>query len=175
MPLFPAKFPQLTSPRLILRQVTEADLPAIQFLRSDPVVNQFVQRSQARTQEEALAFLHKINSGIKKEEILYWGICLKENGAMIGSICLWNFSEDRRTAEVGYDLMPSCQRLGIMDEALKTVLHYGFETLDLAEVVAYTQHNNEPSTKLLERNQFLQLPDRTDAHNPLNVIYQLKR
>ena len=35
---------------------------------------------------------------------------------MIGSICLWNFTDNQKSAEIGYDLSPKYQRKGIMNE-----------------------------------------------------------
>lgn len=89
---------------------------------------------------------------------------------MVGSICLWNFSEDKKTAEMGYDLMPSYQRKEIMDESVKLILHQAKDILKLELVSAYTHFENTPSRKLLERNGFIHSPNATDS-NPNNLIY----
>ena len=93
---------------------------------------------------------------------------------MLGSICLWNFSGDRLKAEVGYDLNPAFHGMGLMDEAMKMVLRFGFDVLKLESIEAYTQGNNEPSKRLLVRNHFVLQPERMDEENPLNFIYVLQ-
>ena len=67
---------------------------------------------------------------------------------------------------------PAFQGIGVMDEALKKVLEFGFNHLKLHTIEAYTQKNNRSSTKLLERNGFKRNLDRTDANNPSNWIFE---
>ena len=65
--------------------------------------------------------------GAEKGEFFTWGIVLKNESKIIGSICLWNFSTDKKEAEVGYDLHPKNHRQGIMNEALGRVLSIRFQ------------------------------------------------
>ena len=92
---------------------------------------------------------------------------------MIGNIVLWNFSKDRKTAEVGYDLSPEFQGQGIMDEAMKAVLHFGFNQLKLELVEAFTSKQNESSKKLLLRNYFKLNASRKDSDDEDNIIFEL--
>lgn len=50
-----------------------------------------------------LNFIKMINRDVEYNGSLLWG-ALKGSNQIIGTICLWNFSKDRRTAEVGYDV-----------------------------------------------------------------------
>jgi ribosomal-protein-alanine N-acetyltransferase len=143
----------------------------ISYLRSDKEVNKFVKRASAQSKEKALEFISKTNSGIANKNLLYWVITTKENDQMIGSICLWNFSKDQKIAEVGYDLNPKFQGKGIMNEALKRILEFGFEKLNLDLIEAYTHKNNNSSKKLLERNQFKIVVGKIDEHNQDNIIF----
>jgi ribosomal-protein-alanine N-acetyltransferase len=111
---------------------------------------------------------------VSKRERYYWVLTEKINSELIGSMCLWNFSLDQKSAEVGYDLSPKFQRKGIMDESLKSVLKFGFKELDLVIIEAYTHKNNESSKKLLERNGFTFVKDKKDEHNQHNIIYEIK-
>ncbi len=166
-------FPTIATPRLKLRRLEPSDCREISFLRTDPEVNRWVQRSRAETQDKALAFIEKINRGFQENNMYYWCICLVPQKEMLGSICLWNFSEDRTIAETGYDLHPEFQGKGIMQEAMRAVLNFGFEHLALENILAYTHRENIPSRKLLERNRFQVRTDLVDAHQAHNVIYEL--
>ena len=64
---------------------------------------------------------------------------------------MWNFSSDRKTAELGYDLLPEFFNKGIMSEALQQVILFGQETLKLNTIEAYTHQDNSNSIKLLEK------------------------
>lgn len=165
------EFPVLTTQRLTLRQTTKDDWEEVLFLRSDEEVNKYVKRQAPKTKTDAEEFIAKITRGLTNGEIIYWSITLKESPEMIGSICLWNFSPDRTIAEVGYDLVPQFQNRGIMSEALKCVLNFGFNSLNLKEIEAFTHHANESSKKLLTKNNFRLDPDRRDDDNADNLIY----
>lgn len=167
-------FPTLTTARLQLRQLDEKDAPAIFFLRSDNGVNRYIKRSRPKNLTDALAFIRKTNRQISAATIIYWGIQLRENPSMIGSICLWNFSADLKKAEVGYDLHPKLHNKGLMSEALTSILHFGFEELKLSEIEAYTHSQNEESKRLLIKHDFILLPDRVDVDNADNLIFSKK-
>ena len=64
---------------------------------------------------------------------------------------------------------------GIMSEALQRVLKYGFESLGLNEIVAFTHRLNEASKNMLLRNQFLIKLDRSDQDNSDNVILAISK
>jgi len=168
-------FPEIKTERLFLQRLKQSDWEMVSYLRSDKEVNKFVKRPSAESQEKAIEFISKINTGIDKRKHYYWKITEIDDVQMIGSICLWNFSNDKKIAEVGYDLSPKFQRQGIMNEALKSVLEVGFKNLNLDLIEAYTHRKNESSKKLLERNGFILIEDKKDEHNPDNIIYQRKK
>ena len=169
------QFPELNTERLLLRKLEESDWDMISYLRSDKEVNEFVKRPSAESKEKALEFINKTNNGIDRQNLFYWTITEKESNQMIGSICLWNFSKDRKTAEVGYDLSPKFQGKGIMNESLKSILEFGFKNLNLDLIEAYTHKRNLSSKKLLERNRFILDVNKKDEHNQDNIIYKLKK
>src|SRR5271169_4733940 len=119
-------FPNLTTERLVLRQLIAEDETAIFKLRSDESIAKFLTRPLCKTIEEARAFITKINTGISNNEWLYWTLTLKNNNELIGTICLWNISREHARAEVGFELLPDFQGKGFMQEALTRVLDYGF-------------------------------------------------
>lgn len=170
------KYSEIATECLILRRLRVSDWQMISYLRTDKEVNQFVKRPSAATKEEALSFISKINNGIENQSFYYWVITEKDViEEMIGSICLWNFSEDKKTAEVGYDLSPKFQGKGIMDESMKAVLTFGFDKLHLNKIEAYTSSFNKSSVKLLERNGFVLNRNRKDNTNADNAIFELQR
>lgn len=168
-------FPEIQTERLLLTRLQNTDWEMISFLRSDKNVNEFVKRPNAETKEKALEFIDKISKGIDSQALYYWKITEKEIPEMIGSICLWNFSEDGKTAEVGYDLSPEYQGKGIMNESLKSVTEFGFQKLNLDLIEAYTHGQNKSSKKLLERNGFTLVEGKKDIDNADNIVYELKK
>jgi len=148
------KFQSLSSKRLILRKPVLDDAREIFNLRSNEQVNQYLDRQVATSIEDAVTFIEKILAIINKNEGCYWVICLKENPRPVGTICYFDFSNDQPTAEIGFELHPSHQHKGIMQEALTTVLDYGFQVLQLKSITAFPSDDNVASIRLLERNGF---------------------
>ena len=168
-------FPEIITNRLLLRRLKESDWAMISYLRTDKEVNKYLQRPEAKSKEEALQFITKIHLAIENQESYYWAITLAQNERLIGSISLWHFSSDKKTAEVGYDLSPGFQKKGIMDEALKGILDFGFNNLSLDIIEAYTHKHNEPSKILLIRNHFELVAGKNDDGNKNNIIYEIKK
>lgn len=166
---------EIVTPRLLLRKLKVEDWEMISFLRTDIDVNKYVDRPSAETREKALAFILKINGGIDDGNTYYWAIAAHKNNEMIGSICLWNIAADQKTAEVGYDLSPNFQGKGIMNEALSSILDFGFHRLNLENIEAYTHRDNENSKRLLERNGFRLELGKKDVDNENNIVYLLKK
>ena len=148
-------FPTLTTEHLVLRQLKIEDQNKIFKLRSDKNVNKYLDRPKANSLQDALAFIEKINTSIQNNEALYWAISLKDHDQLTGTICLWNFSKEDLTAEIGYELLPEYQGRGIMQEAFEKVIAFGFEKLNLREIVAELDQENSRSVKILERNGFI--------------------
>ena len=167
-------FPSLTSERLLLRKFKTSDDQEIFFLRSNPEVMKYIKREPEKHIDEAQAFIKKITTGIDNNEWISWAITKKESPELIGTICIWNFSKENNSGEIGYDLMPKQQGKGIMTEALKLVIEYGFKKLELDTLEAYTDERNQASIHLLLKNHFRHDTSRTDKHNEHNRIYILK-
>lgn len=170
-------FPEFTTERLILRELRESDYDMVLFLRSDATVNAFIERPedrQTKTTEDAIRFIEELHGYAKNNVSIAWGITLKDHPSIVGTICLWNFSEDRKTAEVGYDLHPNFQGLGIMSTALNLVLDYGFNFLKLHTIEAFTHKDNVSSIKLLVSNGFQYMEHRKDDDNANNAIFEIE-
>ncbi len=148
------KFPILESSRLYLRQISAEDASFIHFMRSDPIVNQFVNRKATTSVQDALAFVVARREDNTQKKAVYWSICESNEGRMMGSICLWNLNMDTLKGEIGYDLHPDFQGKGHMLEAIQAVVEYGFGGLGLQQIIGITSPENIPSQKVMQRAGF---------------------
>jgi len=149
-------YPRLTTERLMLRPLLIGDAQEILFLRSDAVVNRYLDRLKSTSIDEARNFIRKIKNGIASDELIYWAIAFKSETKLIGTICLFNIFAEKSSAEIGFELHPHFHGGGIMQEAITVVLSYGFEKLNLDVITAFSHADNEKSIKLLKRNNFKQ-------------------
>ena len=168
-------FTELQTERLVLRQLKASDAEDQFMLRSSSEVGKYIARDLQTDVSQSEKFIDDRNEDIAQNKIMYWAITLKGQTRLIGTICLWNFTEDNSVAEVGYDLKPEFQKKGIMSEALKAVISYGFQKLGFSRIEAFTQKENESSKSLLVKNKFQLHPTRIDEGFPMNIIFELYR
>ncbi|MCS3870796.1 ribosomal-protein-alanine N-acetyltransferase [Chryseobacterium ginsenosidimutans] len=166
---------KLETERLVLKEIDESNVEDILKIRSNEVINQFVRRNSPKNNYDALQFVLTIKERTRNNETFYWGISLKDQPNLIGTICLWKFSEDRKVAEVGYELLPDYHRKGIMSEALSAVLNFGFNDLHLQEIVAMTNKFNENSKGILLKHDFILEEEREDEGFPDNLVFSLRK
>jgi ribosomal-protein-alanine N-acetyltransferase len=168
-------FPVLITEHLVLRQPEDKDIPEIVALRSNTSVNQYLDRPEQTNADEARTFIQKINDSIDRKESLYWAICLKGETQLIGTICLWNFSDDRTTAELGFELTPGFQGKGLMNEVVGSVIRYGIDVARLTMIDAFVHKDNKKSIRLLVKNNFKQQPLRKDENDQDMILLTLSR
>lgn len=148
-------FPVLKTQRLVLREVTSNDANEIFFLRSDAGLLTYLDKAPEKSVDETIAWIEMIKKNKEDNDGILWGIALKGSNIIIGSICYWRMQKQHYRAEIGYVLHPAHQGKGIMDEAMKAVLQYGFETMKLHSIEANVNPGNAASMKILERNGFV--------------------
>ena len=166
-------FPDIVTERLVLRCLNLSDDNEILFLRSDERILKYLDIPIAKTLDDARNFINKINDNIKTNQSIYWGFAFKNENKLIGTICLWDFSEDRFTAFIGYVLHPNFQGQGIMQEVFINILNYGFKYLKLKSIEADVDPNNSKSIQLLIKNNFFlkEQSEKTFIYALINKYY----
>lgn len=149
------QFPVLYGKRLILRHLSMNDIMPLNTLRSNALVNRYIERAKSPTLNDTQKSIENLTRGVAFNEWIYWTICLQESNLLIGTICLWNFDILKSQAEIGYELFPEFQGQGLMQEAIDLVLPYAFDTLKINVILAYIQKENEKSIQLIRKNKFL--------------------
>ncbi|GAA4734367.1 GNAT family N-acetyltransferase [Flavisolibacter ginsenosidimutans] len=149
-------FPQRETERLLLKQINEGDAPDLFSIRSDKEVMKYLDRPPAQNMNEVVALIKLITDAVNKNEGITWGIYPKtESNVLRGTIGFWRIQKENYRAEIGYLLHPSLQGKGLMYEAMKVVLNYGFNEMRLHSIEANVNPSNVASINLLERNGFV--------------------
>ncbi len=161
-------FPILNTKRLTLRQLSTDDDQNILELRSDPEINKYLDRQESKT---TAPLYHRVNDNTTRNDSVYWAITLTSSGKFVGTICLFNFSDEKYQCETGYELLINFQRQGIMKEAMDKVIDYVFQALGFHQMEAFTHKNNRNSTKLLTKFDFKKTG--SDEENPDFHIFSL--
>lgn len=149
-----AHFPTLRTDRLFLRQLELSDDQLIFEYQSNKDNFEFVDMPVYKRIEEAHNYITKMNNGVKDEKWIIWAIADMNTNTILGTISIWNIFWEESKAELGYGLFLGNLGKGIMSEALKKVIEYGFINMGLKTIEAYTNVMNKKSIVLLEKNNF---------------------
>jgi ribosomal-protein-alanine N-acetyltransferase len=160
-------FPNLETERLYLRRVTKEDVNEIFKLRSDKETMKYIPRPLVKTEEDALAHITMIDEKIENNEGINWAITLKNDPKLIGLIGHYRIKPEHFRAEIGYMLLPEYHGKGIIVEAIKETVKYGFEIMKLHSIEAIIDPENLASEKVLQKSGFVK-----EAHLKENEYYE---
>ena len=138
------------TPRLILRQFTEADTTLILELNSDTEIVKYLHEPTLKTEEQAKNILLDIILPQYKNNLGRWAIHTKHNMEFIGW-CGLKYRPERDETDLGYRLMQKAWGKGFATEAAKHTLDYAFKTLNLSLITARAHIENTASGKVLEK------------------------
>ena len=140
--------------RLLLRNIEDADAPALFKIFSDPAVMRFWSTRPWDDVEVAHA---RVRSSIEAQlarEAVYVGLFRRPEEELIGTCSLFSFHHPSRRAEIGYALARYAWGQGFMHEALRAFIDYAFGALDLNRLEADLDPRNQASARTLDRLGF---------------------
>lgn len=142
--------PTLTTPRLILRPFTAADGEALHRVFAQEGVMRYFPRPEAPPRAAVDRFIADQLRRWSEDGFGLWGVEWPATGELIGWIGLQNLPETHEV-EVGYLLAPAYWGRGLATEGARASLHYGFEVLRLAQVVAIVHRENAASQRVAHK------------------------
>lgn len=149
-----ARLPTITTERLRLRWLTEADVPALFAVFGDAVVCRYWSRPPLPDLDAAAALQREIAHCFAERSLFQWGIAELESDAVVGTCTLASLSSEHRRAEVGFALAEAVWGKGYMTEVLCPLLTFAFDTLGLHRLEADVDPRNARSIKVLGRAGF---------------------
>lgn len=152
-------FPILTTPRLVLRElrcetVDSDDVTAAHAILADPRVMRYTGRHPHTSLEESRLNLERNRRLFENHAGLKWAITRRGDDRLIGTCGHWRLLKEHNRSEIGYELAPELWGQGLMTEALRAILRYGFVEMQLHSTEAQTDPENRRSRILLERLGF---------------------
>lgn len=162
------EFPNLETERLILRQHALSDAETLFAMRTNESVMRYIDRERPADLLEIKTFISKFNEGFESGNNLAWVITLKENPKqMMGSIGYWQIDKANHRAEMDYMLHPDFWRKGIISEALKRTIDFGFADMNLHTIKANINTGNDASRQMLIKHGFVK-----EAHFKQDYLFR---
>lgn len=146
----------ITTDRMILRKFELSDAsdvlknwaskPEIQHMYSEPVYN---------TVEAVTELLKKYTSNYGNNNYYRWAIADKESNICIGQIAFYYVDTNNHFAEIEYCIASEYQNKGLMTEAVKALINFGFEKIGLHRIQISAKEMNAPSKRVIEKCGFV--------------------
>ncbi|KZL20083.1 hypothetical protein PsAD2_01569 [Pseudovibrio axinellae] len=148
------KCPRIESGRLVLRKWEERDLDGLVEMNADARVMEFFPAVMPRVESEIM--LQRLM--VKQDQLGFACPVVEdlESGRFLG-FCGLNVPTYPiplpfdPCIEIGWRLIPDAWGKGIAQEAARTWIRFGFETLQAEEIVSFTTVTNVRSQKLMQR------------------------
>ena len=152
----------LVTDRLILRALSLDDVEDFYEYAKKPTIGP----NAGWAPHESLNYSYEILKVMIKENEV-WGITIKPENTLVGTIGLHVRNFDNailNQKEIGYVIDDLYWGRGYMVEAVKSVLHYAFETLELTKVLCGHATTNLQSKRVIEKAGFIWTHDETREH-----------
>ena len=146
--------PIITTPRLVLRWISEDDIDSLYEIFSNPEVMRYWSTVPLPNQAAAAELQREIAEGNESEKMFKWGLALRDSNIVIGTTTLFNLNLDNGRAELGYAMAHAYWGKGYMNEALKALVSHVFEVMELRRLEADVDPRNAASIRTLEKLGF---------------------
>lgn len=149
------EFPILYSERLKLRKLQVEDVPSLVKYGNNHKISKYILNLPYPYQEHDAVFrISYVHQGFKAKTRYVFAIAFKQTDEFIGEISL-HMDHQNKIAQLAYWLGEPYWNQGFTTEAIKAILKFGFEKLNLELIFASCEAENEGSVSVLEKNNFL--------------------
>lgn len=146
-----SSMPEFETDRLLLRKLTLEDAEDIFSYASNDEVTKYVTWNTHKTLDDSIDYVKFALGQYENESLAPWGIELKETGKIIGTIDFVSRQTAHNTAEIGYAMSQDYWGKGIMTEAAKALVEFGFNKMELARIQAKCFVENIGSQRVMEK------------------------
>ena len=143
-------FPRLGTRRLVLRSVTLADAGRVRVLAGDPEVALMTSNIPYPYEVGRAAAWIRACEELQAEGLRY-AFALDLGGEGLIGVCSLQVEPDQGRAELGYWLGRSWWGQGFMTEAVRAVVAFGFERLELRRIFAHHLPENPASGRVMQK------------------------
>lgn len=141
----------IETPRLYLRRLEITDARDIFEYGSDPEVARHVLWDAYTSPNECKSYIRAMQRRYRLGDPASWGIVLKEEERVVGTIGYMWYQAEHSAVEVGYSLARACWNQGLMTEALCAVIGYTFDHLRVNRIEAQYELSNPASGAVMKK------------------------
>ncbi|MEO1515384.1 MAG: GNAT family N-acetyltransferase [Bacteroidota bacterium] len=145
------RFPQLYTPRLLLRKLEVEDVPSLVKEANNPkIADRILNIPHPYREPDAVFRIGYVFRGFKEKSRYVFAIIHQATDSLIGEISLHLTSQTQ--AQLGYWIGETHWKQGYASESVQTILPFGFEQLSLDLIFATCKEDNLASIAVLRKN-----------------------
>ncbi len=143
---------QLNTERLILKRISLNDsYTMFANFACDDKVSCYMSWDTFNNENSVYKWLTEWQEEYKKLDTYYWGIFLKSNKEIIGTVYLFTECESSNVASISYCLGHDYWGNGYVCEAVKAIIDFAFNEIGFNRIEAYHADSNIQSAKVLQK------------------------
>lgn len=143
--------PTVDTPRLTLRAMRVTDAADMFDYAHREDVTRYLVWTPHPNVHHTREYLTYVGQRYRTGDFYDWAIVHREEGRMIGTCGFTRFDFSSDSAEIGYVLHPDYCGRGLATEAVRAVIDFGFERLELHRIEARYIQGNDASRRLMAR------------------------
>jgi len=142
---------RIETPRLILRELTLEDSEDLFCYASRDEVTKYLPWETHISIKDSENYIRDTIKKYAAGDAASWGIVLKEANKLIGTCGFVSWSKSNCCAEIGFALSSDYWNQGIMTEAAKSIIKFGFSEMGLNRIEAMVVVDNIASQKVCKK------------------------
>ena len=165
---------EITTPRLLLREMTDDDFAALYAILSDPETMRYYPKPY--NEAGVRRWISWCRDSYAKHGFGLWAVTLKDTGEFIGDcgITMQNI-HGNICPEIGYHIRRDHWRKGYASEAARACMDYIFEHTQFQSLYSYMKYTNEASYGVALKNGMKFIEEYDDPVNTRTRVYAISR
>ncbi|UFJ41075.1 GNAT family N-acetyltransferase [Brevibacillus humidisoli] len=151
-----SEFPIIKSDSLVLKKIDVSHLEDVYEIYSNDTVFQHCGIIPKHNKETVKTMIGHFERDYRKKSRVKWGIfCNTETDKLVGIMEAFDFNQKVNMVTIGYFLAESYWGNGIATNALKALIGFLFDDVNVNRIQAEVMPANEGSKKVLGKNGFV--------------------
>ena len=160
--------------RLLLREMTDEDFPALYKVLADSDIMQHY--PYIFDENRVRNWIERNTERYRTFGFGLWAVCLKKSGEVIGDCGLtMQIINGQIKPEIGYHIRADKQRNGFAKEAAIAVRDWTFNNTPFNVIYSCMKHTNDPSAKTAVSYGCKQIDEFRDDVNEITKVFAISR
>lgn len=148
------QFPTVETESLRLRELVDADAPSVfELFRQEEVTRHYDVETMTSI-DAASALITFMRQRYSSRAGIRWALEHKLSRALVGTIGFNTINQAAHKGLIGYELLPAAWGRGLATEAVRAVVRFGHEQIELNRIEALVMLENHASVRVLQKAGF---------------------